>query len=142
MADYCIGLDLGKSSDFSALVVVEVDEVHDDESGRWLRRHGVRHLRRWPLHTPYPQVVAEVTALLRQSPLRDAALVVDQTGVGAAVVDLFRAAAIAELTPVLITSGNAVSRVSVTSCPASVVGIGRQTFLHGLEPRFHIRRAD
>ena len=110
MSDYIIGLDLGKSADFSALVVDEVDEGFDEDTRRWRRRHAVRHLKRWPLRTPYPVIVAEVTKTLSKPPLVGARLVVDQTGVGAAVVDLFRTSGVAGLTPVLITAGTAVSR--------------------------------
>jgi hypothetical protein len=110
VSDYFIGLDLGQTADFSALIVDEVDEHCDRESGRYLRRHAIRHLKRWPLRTPYPVIVAEVTKMLGKPPLINARLVVDQTGVGAAVVDLFRTSGIEGLTPVLITAGNAVSR--------------------------------
>ena len=110
MSDYFVGLDLGKSADYSALAVVEVDEDFDEDTRRWLRRHAVRHLKRWPLRTPYPAIVAEVVGMLGKEPLEGARLVVDQTGVGAAVVDLFRTSGVEGLTPVLITAGNAVSR--------------------------------
>jgi hypothetical protein len=110
MKEYCAGLDLGQAADFTALVLVEIDEDFDEQAHRCLRRHAVRYLRRWPLHTPYPAIVADVTAMLGKPTLNGTPLVVDQTGVGAAVVDLFRLGAVDELKPVLITSGNAVSR--------------------------------
>jgi hypothetical protein len=49
----------------------------------------VRHLERFPLGTPYPKVVERVSKLMHSSPLRERrdVLLVDQTGVGAAVVD-------------------------------------------------------
>ena len=53
----------------------------------------VRHLERFPLGTKYPAIVERVTALLASPPLAgDTALVVDGTGVGAPVTDLFRLA--------------------------------------------------
>ena len=87
--------------------------------------YAVRDLRRWPLRTPYTRIVDDVSRLVGvdlpsgarrpdQSPLRRPALVVDATGVGAAVVDLFRAARNrgqlqANLLAVLITAGNSTS---------------------------------
>ena len=110
VSDYFVGLDLGKSADYSALAVVEVDEEYDQDTSRWRRRHAVRHLKRWTLRTPYPVIVTEVVGMLGKEPLEGARLVVDQTGVGAAVVDLLRTSGIEGLTPVLITAGNSVSR--------------------------------
>ena len=45
----------------------------------------LRHLERLPLGTPYPQVIERITALVEKLP--GAALVVDATGVGRAVLD-------------------------------------------------------
>ncbi len=61
-----------------------------------------RHLERFPLNTPYPAIVDRVASLLT-SPmlaLREPVLVVDATGVGAPVVDLFRQR---ELQPIAVT---------------------------------------
>jgi hypothetical protein len=73
-----------------------------------------RHLERFPLHTPYPAIVERVVAILHTEPLaqRATALVVDQTGVGAPVIDLLRAADLgtAALIPVTITAGTTVTR--------------------------------
>lgn len=54
----------------------------------------LRHLERLPLSTPYPQQVERVKTMLSTPPLagRPHALVVDATGVGVGVVDLFAAA--------------------------------------------------
>ena len=83
----------------------------------------VRHLERLPLGTPYPAVVARTAAVLRAlpgppllaepRPRRLArgrpTLVVDQTGVGRAVVDHMRQAGLRPV-PVTITAGDAASR--------------------------------
>ncbi|CAN5767468.1 hypothetical protein BH23CHL2_BH23CHL2_25020 [soil metagenome] len=62
----------------------------------------VRHLQRFDLGTPYPRIVTEVTRLLMRRQIKDRgfALVIDATGVGLAVVDLFREAG---LRPVAVT---------------------------------------
>ena len=51
----------------------------------------VRHLQRFELGTKYTDVVDRVAALVRSEPLRNmpAVLLVDKTGVGAAVLDSF-----------------------------------------------------
>jgi hypothetical protein len=89
MSSYVVGLDLGQSRDFSALCVVE--RTGEGIAPRTEEHYAVRHLERWPLGVLYPQIVAEVLALLDTPPLsRSVPLVVDQTGVGRAVCDLFR----------------------------------------------------
>jgi hypothetical protein len=100
LPSYLVGLDLGQAHDFSALAIAE---RHPGE----LRRaaYHLRHLERWPLGTSYPAIVQAVTAMLGQEPLNAGArLVVDGTGVGRAVVDLFRPLG-RRLVPVTITGG-------------------------------------
>jgi hypothetical protein len=103
---YTVGLDLGQTKDYTALVILE--------------RHGeaekaifhARHLERFALGTPYPAIVASVAAMLKQPPLADfpPRLAVDETGVGAPVVDLFRQARLnAVLHPIHITGGATVN---------------------------------
>lgn len=124
-----LGLDLGQSRDYSALVVIERVTPPPVEMEivrpRHLWREGmpiappqilqrpeyhVRNLHRFPLGTPYPQIVADVKAG-RQTPLfAGAPLVVDATGVGRPVVDMFRVAGL-EPIPITIVSGATVSKV-------------------------------
>lgn len=104
---YFSGLDLGQMQDYSALVVVErtgqPDPIRPDKT---IRNFAVRHLHRWPLGTAYPAIVADVKSLFSAVPLAGSTLAVDQTGVGRAVVDLFRTAGIgASLRPYTITHG-------------------------------------
>jgi hypothetical protein len=103
---YLIGLDLGQSADPSALAVLEQSWPSVEPKASYAGRE----LRRWPLGTPYPQIVTDVTDLVQMLPPGSSVLVIDGTGVGRAVVDLFRASAIAAaVVPVLITAGHAVS---------------------------------
>jgi hypothetical protein len=110
--DYLIGLDLGQARDYSALAVVErVWKPDPDGAGRVVSQYAIRHLRRWPLQTSYAAVVADLAGLVKTPPLSWPVLVVDQTGVGQAVVDfLARAQLSATLEPVVITSGHGASR--------------------------------
>lgn len=71
----------------------------------------LRHLYRFPLGTPYPRIVREVAALIADPTIRayGYALVVDATGVGRPVLDLFREAHLAPI-GVTITGGNTAIR--------------------------------
>ncbi len=97
MAKYTIGLDLGQAQDYSALVIVEQDDERT--------RYDVPHIQRWPLGTSYPQIVADVSAIRAAPELAECALVVDGTGCGRPVVDMFVAAG-CEPKGVMITGGN------------------------------------
>lgn len=95
-----IGLDLGQARDYSALVVTERLEVFTGRSKRSAfgeemadldERHEVRHIERFQLGTPYPAVVDRVSQLMDERELRGTSLLVlDATGVGRAVADLFK----------------------------------------------------
>jgi hypothetical protein len=120
MSNFIVGLDLGQAQDYTALTVVErmpqwaMEEVIR-KSGNMTQtvtqkvekpsHYHIRHLERYELGTLYPTIVAKVKGLLQTPQLRGAKLVVDATGVGRAVVDMFRAA---ELKPIgiLITGGD------------------------------------
>ena len=81
---YYLGLDLGQAQDYTALVVVERIGTGED-----LMSH-LRHIYRYPLRTPYPEIVDSVLDKMKKPPLKGkTALVVDATGVGAAVIDMF-----------------------------------------------------
>ncbi len=103
---YTLGLDLGQTSDYTALVIVEtVEAPHDAEPE--LR---IRHIQRMALATSYPRIAEYVAGLLTGEPLvGDADLVVDATGVGRPVVDLLRRYGVNPVA-VTITGGDAVVR--------------------------------
>ncbi len=103
---YLLGLDLGQAADPSALAILEQTWPSVEPKASYAGRE----LRRWPLGSAYPQIVADVTDLVQRLPPGRSVLVIDGTGCGRAVVDLFRASAIAAaVVPVLITAGHAVS---------------------------------
>ncbi len=100
---YIVGLDLGKSQDYTALCVLEVHGSPPEAT------YLCRHLERFKLGTSYPNQVARVRELCRREPLLSnrPQLAVDQTGVGSAVVDIFKQAKLhAELRPILIHGGD------------------------------------
>ncbi len=133
MGAYTMGLDLGQARDFSALVVVERVHVLPPQvplieyrrrgdvavGGDWREEFHVRAIKRWPLGTPYTAVVDDTLAVFRTPQLRDAALVVDRSGVGRAVMDLLREAwtrgeAGSWVSGLTITAGQRSSGTSVT----------------------------
>ena len=57
--------------------------LHDGDRLPEYRDHfAVRALRRWPLHTSYDDVVADIGELIRSSGLQDAVIALDLTGPG------------------------------------------------------------
>lgn len=100
MMRFFVGLDLGQAQDYTALAVLE--RIENGE-------YHVRHLERFKLGTPYPAVVERVRRLMLTRPLLNrSVLVVDRTGVGAPVVDMFRRENLRPIA-ITITGGNSVS---------------------------------
>jgi hypothetical protein len=89
--EFVVGLDLGQRQDYTALCVLERLKHVTTQGGEVAITYDLRHLHRWSLGTPYPEIVQETAALLDRAPLSraDTTLVIDRTGVGAVVADLF-----------------------------------------------------
>ena len=99
MSRFHVGLDLGQATDYTAIAVVE--EAGDDLH--------VRHLERFR-NTLYPDVADRVGALMDSPQLEGkASLVIDATGVGPAVTDIFTKRG-RSFKAVKITGGDAESR--------------------------------
>jgi hypothetical protein len=104
LAKFFVGLDLGQANDYTALSVLE----RQQPAGGTEVSYHVRHLER-VRNAPYPRIVEKVTAMLQAPPLAgESVLVVDETGVGAPITDLFREAQL-PLVAVHIHGGDAVS---------------------------------
>ncbi len=112
---YVVGLDLGKSMDYTAVAILEVHGEVPEAT------YHCRHLQRFKLGTSYPHIVESVREICRREPLLSSkpTLAVDQTGVGNAVVDIFKQAKLnADLQPILIHGGdNAVREDGVWRVP-------------------------
>ena len=111
---YFVGLDLGQAQDFTALAVLARPRLTGRECLADRKPlYAVPYLKRFPLGTPYPVIVASVVDLLRTPRLHGSMLVVDQTGVGRAVVDMLTDAmkgkVFAQCRPVTITAGHDVT---------------------------------
>lgn len=99
MMRFYVGLDLGRREDYTALCVLERRE---DAS---YVRYECRHLARYDLGTPYLRIVDAVGELLGRQPLTGRCqLVIDASGVGDAVCEMFSAAG-RRYASVLITGG-------------------------------------
>ena len=89
---FTLGIDLGQARDYTAIAIVEqlyLDSAIDMTAISEPSYH-VRYLERLDLGTPYTEIVAHVESLMRTTILRDRIrLVVDRTGVGAPVADMF-----------------------------------------------------
>jgi hypothetical protein len=92
--DLIVGLDLGQAADFTALAVIE----------RTASGYTVPALNR-TRDLPYPEVVATVAGYLALPDMTGARLVIDATGVGRPVLDLFRASGL-DPTAVTITGAD------------------------------------
>lgn len=102
MVKFFIGLDLGQANDYTALSILE--RLKPEGDGKEHTYH-IRHLER-VRGTAYPTIVNKVTKMMQSPGLKDdVSLVVDQTGVGAPVVDLFRQAGLRPIA-VLIHGGD------------------------------------
>src|SRR6516164_9218464 len=109
-----VGLDLGQPHEFTALAVLERPLASAEDLLAGCRpAYALRHLRRFPLGTPYPAVMQAVVSLLGSARLSDPTLVVDQTGVGHAVVGMLAEALRGRVAclffPMTLTAGHAVT---------------------------------
>jgi hypothetical protein len=109
---YFVGLDLGPLAEFTGLAVIE-RAIVGPNAAYWQRRpdHAVRHLKRFPPGTPYPEIVEDIRRLCSRPPIAQSLLIVDQTGVGQSVTNWFadqlRGKMDATYFPVNITAGHA-----------------------------------
>jgi hypothetical protein len=108
-----VGCDLGQAQDFTALTVVERQRVPCPGTRRGTENHyHVRELSRAPLGMRYTDVVEDVKALLATPPLTPATpLIIDKTGVGTAVRDMFTQAGLRPYS-ITIHGGDSVIRDS------------------------------
>ena len=139
---FYVGVDLGQAQDYTAVAVVERDELvfneRDPVTWSFLEetRFHLRHLERVPLGSSYLNVAEHVWRMVQRAPLAgNVKVVVDATGVGAPVVDLLRRGGLGcRVMPVLITSGAAESQDGARFC------VPKRDLIGGLEVAFERRR--
>ncbi len=161
---FCVGLDLGQSSDYTALAVVE-DAGSSSLGGEALH---LRHLERYPLRTPYPEIADSVAHLMRDQRLvkqsasptlgdlrrrmsradalererrgevyrENPELVVDGTGVGVAVTDLLKERGL-RFRSVTITGGDNVHMSTNTKVGGRSYRVPKRDLVAALEVPFH-----
>ena len=128
---FLLGLDLGQARDYTAMVIVE--RILPSQPGERVEYH-VRHLERYNLGTPYPEIVDDMAELLDERPLAGRTkFIVDGTGVGVPVVEMFRDAGLSPL-PIWITGGDAVSR------KGRIIRVPKRDLVSVLQVLFQSRR--
>jgi hypothetical protein len=139
-----VGLDLGQSADYTALAVVQTVAKEYPNGGTQKSLH-LRHLERYQLRTPYPEIADKVATLMRSPELspteyapetlryfsRAPDLAVDHTGVGVAVTDLLKARGL-RFAAVTITGGDRAHRAKGTW------RVPKQDLVAALEVPFHM----
>jgi hypothetical protein len=133
---YVVGCDLGQSRDPTAIAVVR--RLDDDVANPGRPIFQVGHLERLPLGTPYPGVVRHVSRMLGAAPLRGKAeLVIDFTGVGRPVFDMFQGHGVSPI-GVTITAGDAVTHEGMIYRVPKLALISRvQALLHDGRLKIH-----
>ena len=92
---FSLGLDLGQASDSTALSIAAVStqpvQIVPGMAPKMLPVYEVGHLQRFPLGTAYTAIVKQLKAILERPELasHETTLVIDYTGVGRAVGDIF-----------------------------------------------------
>jgi hypothetical protein len=141
---YVMGVDLGQSQDPTAIAVLRHART---PLTTWTANHKVHvtrqdieqhidvvHAERLPLGRSYPEVVAHVRKVLSRPPLRDNChLVIDESGVGRAVGDMFDQAGLCGVR-VAITSGTDASKLDGHPRRWSVA---KSLLISGVDARLH-----
>jgi hypothetical protein len=145
---FIAGVDLGQSQDPTATIVMRhtctpLETYAIDKKKRTTRQNieehfDVVHAERLPLGTPYPDVVAHVRDVLNRLPLRDRCqLVIDESGVGRAVGDIFTAAGLRAVRVAITAGTDAVKQDQLRwSVAKSLLISGVDARLHSGELRF------
>jgi hypothetical protein len=112
---FTIGLDLGQAQDYTAVVAVETQLTkrcyYEGPSGDLRQEveraeHRVRHLERLPLGMAFDEQIEVVRGIMRAPQLpKNTALVIDFTGVGRPVFEMFERAGVEPAAGVNITGG-------------------------------------
>jgi hypothetical protein len=124
-----LGLDLGRPHEFTALAAVQDSGLDGEGRTIW----ALPLLTRWPLGTAYAEIVTAVKRTAEKLPRP--VLVVDATGVGEAIVDLFRQATlpVEELVSVTVTAGQGAHKAAWDrwTCPRKDLAGAVQSVLQG-----------
>jgi hypothetical protein len=136
---WIVSVDLGQSHDYTAICAIHHTVVPSKEwkfernahRQQKIERFDVLHLERLPLGMPYPEQVQHVKRLLDREPLKGAKLVLDETGVGRPVADIFNTAG---LRPTRVAIG---SGLEVTRRDGDSFTVPKRHLISGLEAKMH-----
>lgn len=136
---WIVSVDLGQSHDYTAICAIHHTIVPSKEwrfernahRQQKVERFDVLHLERRPLGEPYTEQVAHVKRLLDRDPLKRAKLVIDETGVGRPVGDIFNAQG---LFPTRVAIG---SGLEVTRRDGNSFTVPKGHLISGLEAKMH-----
>lgn len=92
-------IDLGQVRDYTAFVVLE--KIPQEKRPAL---YHCRKVQRFKRGTDYPTIVEEVVAFMRREDMRTSKLIIDGTGVGRGIVDMFRKPLGRRAVPVTITA--------------------------------------
>jgi len=139
-----IGVDLGQSHDPTAICVLETKTADipgmafpysipywRKQVEEYVSPFNVVHLERLPLGMSYPEQVLYVAGLISREPLKSPDVLVDYTGVGRPVYDLFKAARVPGIVGISITAGKDPKKTNTGwSVPKNILVSGVQALLH------------
>jgi hypothetical protein len=124
ISGFTVGVDLGKSVDSTVIAILEYNlmgkgEFREDEGSQFTILHekyteqfDLRELQRIKLETSYDQIVDHVVCLMNTRPLKDAELVIDDSGVGRPIGDMLEAQTSLRPVRVTTTAGEQAIKVS------------------------------
>jgi hypothetical protein len=148
---FFIGIDLGRTRNYTAMAVLE-RTWHAATAEQFIRSSGLGYtgeyrfrvvgLDRVSLGTPYPQIVDWVKGRVREYKVSDiAAVIVDATGVGSAVMDYLKRASLGARLIGTVVTGNQATPVGVAGLtPAGYYTVSRTELLTGLQIAVQTRR--
>ena len=129
--EFTVGVDLGQSFDPTAVAVVRKLQGTSDAP-----IFQIGHLERLPLHTNYGAVVNHVGHLIQR--LRaPAELVIDYTGVGRPVFDMFQIAGLAPIGVSIVAGDALTSEPPIYRVPKLMLISRVQALLHGGRLKIH-----
>src|SRR5262245_48996629 len=106
-SNYFVGVDLGQANDPTAVCVIDAWSQREEPTKPEEYLYTVVHLMRFPLGMSYPAMVRDIGSMLTRPPFPGSPveLIVDETGVGRAVGDIFNQVGLKPI-KVTITAGN------------------------------------
>jgi len=100
---FCIAVDLGQAHERTAIVVMEHLQAQDREEPEF----HVRHIERFRIGTSYQTMIERIREQLSEKLLSGSTLIIDGTGVGRPVVDLFKREGLSPAVAYITATGTA-----------------------------------